>query len=119
MPARRRDLSCVHVERLVMHIETLGWSEPFIHAFEDVKLEFADAMPARVVAAQRERYQLLCAAGALGAQLSGRLRHEAGEGALPVVGDWVAALLRPDEASATIVACLPRRTSLVRKRAGR
>jgi ribosome biogenesis GTPase len=47
------------------------------------------------------------------------LRHEAREGELPVVGDWVAALLRPEEASATIVACLPRRTSLVRKRAGR
>jgi ribosome biogenesis GTPase len=102
-----------------MHIETLGWSEPFIHAFEDVQLEFAGAMPARVVAAQRERYRLFCAAGALDAQLSGRLRHEAGEGALPVVGDWVGALLRPDDASATIVACLPRRTSLVRKRAGR
>jgi ribosome biogenesis GTPase len=102
-----------------MDLETLGWSQPFVSAFDDLQYEFPTATPARVVAAQREHYRLLTKTGAFDAQVSGRLRHEAQQGALPVVGDWVAALPRPEEESATIVACLPRRTALFRKRVGR
>jgi len=102
-----------------MQIETLGWSEPFVRSFEDVRIEFPAATPARVVAAQRERYRVLADTGSFEARPSGRLRHEALEGELPVVGDWVAALVRPEDASATIVASLPRKTALVRKRVGR
>jgi len=76
-------------------------------------------VPARVSAARQERYRLLCADGVYDAGLSGRLRHDAGPGELPAVGDWVAARLLPAERSGTIAACLPRRSTLVRKRPDR
>jgi ribosome biogenesis GTPase len=99
-------------DSFVMKLEDLGWSESFSLA------EMQEGhVPARVLAAQRERYRLLAVDGAFDAVLSGKLRHEALEGGLPVVGDWVAASLRAD--GATIHACLPRRSSLIRKRAGR
>jgi ribosome biogenesis GTPase len=102
-----------------MELEDLGWSESFGNSFDGLRETLVKVEPARVVAAQREHYRLLAPQGALDAQLSGRLRHDALEGELPVVGDWVAAQLRPEECSATIAACLPRKTSLIRKRAGR
>jgi ribosome biogenesis GTPase len=102
-----------------MEIEDLGWSEWFGRAFDGLRDALGNVVPARVIAAQRERYRLLTPEGTFDAQLSGRVRHEATEGDLPAVGDWVAAAVRPAEGSATIAACLPRRTSLVRKRAGR
>jgi len=102
-----------------MELEDLGWSESFGNSFDALKETLVNVEPARVVAAQREHYRLLTPAGAFDALLSGRLRHDALEGELPVAGDWVAAQLRPEEGSATIAACLPRRTSLIRKRAGR
>jgi ribosome biogenesis GTPase len=57
--------------------------------------------------------------GELEAELTGRLRHEAGSGELPAVGDWVA--LRPPvgDGRASIAAVLPRRTKLSRKAAER
>ena len=100
-----------------MDLEDLGWSEWFGNSFE--ALSDKSGEPARVVAAQRERYRLLTPRGACDAQLSGRLRHEAREGELPVVGDWVIAELTEGEGSARIHACLPRTSSLARKRAGR
>jgi len=101
-----------------MDLKDLGWSESLAESFEGLK-ESVEGEAARVVGAQRERYRLLTPRGAFDAQLSGRLRHEAGEGELPVVGDWVVAELHHDAGSARINACLPRRSSLVRKRAGR
>jgi ribosome biogenesis GTPase len=99
-----------------MQLEDLGWSESFGNSFEGLRDVHGE--PARVVAAQRERYRLLTPHGAFDAQLSGRMRHEAREGELPVVGDWVIAEL-DDGGRARINACLPRRSMLVRKRAGR
>lgn len=106
-----------------MDLEDLGWSDVLARSFAELKdtvsnTSSASASPARVVAAQREHYRLLTPLGALDAQLSGRVRHQAQEGELPVVGDWVAAVARED-GSATITACMPRATALVRKRAGR
>ncbi len=100
-----------------MKLEDLGWSESFAGSFEGLKEE--GMVAARVAAAQREHYRLLTPEGAYDAQLSGKLRHAALEGALPVVGDWVAVAPRPAESSATIHACLPRKTALIRKRVGR
>lgn len=102
-----------------MELLDLGWSESLDRSFAGLKETLVHGTPARVVAAQREHYRLLTPLGAFDAQLSGRMRHDALEGELPVVGDWVAAQLRPGEGSATIAACLPRKTSLIRKRAGR
>jgi ribosome biogenesis GTPase len=97
-----------------MKLEQLGWADPFNTAFES--LADQKLAPARVAAAQREHHRLLTEHGVFDARLSGRLRHEARPGELPVVGDWVAAQLQPDQGSATIVASLPRRSALVRKR---
>jgi ribosome biogenesis GTPase / thiamine phosphate phosphatase len=97
-----------------MKLEELGWADPFQTAF--ATLNDCRLAPARVTAAQREHHRLISEHGVFDAQLSGKLRHEAAPGELPVVGDWVAAQLRPDEGSATITACLPRRSALVRKR---
>lgn len=44
--------------------------------------------------------------------------HEAGDGALPVTGDFVAVSLRPSERAATIHDVLPRDTMFARKEAG-
>ena len=55
--------------------------------------------PARVARAHGRRYYLIAKAGELEAELAGRLKHQtATASALPVVGDWVAALPRPEEA---------------------
>ena len=54
-------------------------------------------LPARVAAADRGSYDLIAADGPLTAGLAGALRHAAGPGELPVVGDWVA--VEPDPAT--------------------
>ena len=52
----------------------------------------------------------------LAARLSGRLRRDStAPGGLPVVGDWVAVVARPEDGTATIRSVLPRRTQLRRR----
>jgi ribosome biogenesis GTPase / thiamine phosphate phosphatase len=104
-------------DRKTMTLDELGWTEVLQCALAELG---DDALaPARVSAAQREHYRLWTEDGEYEGELSGRLRHEAGAGALPVVGDWVAARLVPQGRGATLVACLPRRGVLVRKRVER
>ncbi|HKP56164.1 MAG TPA: ribosome small subunit-dependent GTPase A [Polyangiales bacterium] len=97
-----------------MNLESLGFGEPFRTAFATES--DPSCVPARVFSAQREQFELCSEAGSLTASLSGRLRHEATQGGLPVVGDWVVA--RPDSSGerASILRVLPRKTSLTRKR---
>ena len=98
-----------------MQLEDLGWTEAFASAF--ARLADETLVPARVSAAQREHYSLLTPEGTLDATLSGRLRHEAVAGALPVVGDWVA--VQPAGAMRAIIAeLLPRKSMLARKQVG-
>jgi ribosome biogenesis GTPase / thiamine phosphate phosphatase len=91
----------------------LGWDP----AIEDQFAPFAaDGLePARVAVEQRGAYLLYTARGERWAELSGRLRHAAGErGELPAVGDWVA-IADPDGAERALVqAVLPRRTKFSR-----
>jgi len=89
-------------------LAALGWASHFASALE--ALGDGSLLPARVVAADRGRFDLLGADGPLTAALAGRLRHAAGPGELPVVGDWVA--VEPDPA--TIHHLLERRTVLRR-----
>ncbi len=100
----------------MLDITSLGWTQ----AFESLFLSLNDPMlvPARVASVDRGRWTLLGPDLAISATLSGRLSNitlSAEE--LPVVGDWVAA--RVEGGSAMIEHVLPRRTSLVRKAAGR
>jgi ribosome biogenesis GTPase len=76
--------------------------------------------PARVAEEQRGGHYLLhTQAGAVHAEISGRLRYLATEATeLPAVGDWVAASLRPEESAATIHEVLPRHSALVRQTPG-
>jgi ribosome biogenesis GTPase len=71
-----------------------------------------------VIVQQRGLYVLATATGEATAQLSGRFAHAAETGAYPVAGDWVAAAIRPAEASATIHDVLPRRSAFLRKAVG-
>lgn len=97
-----------------MELELLGWAEPFKSAFE-TRTE-RSWVPARVVSSQREHLRLWTENGVVPAAIGGRLRHTAGEGELPVVGDWVAAALDPSAERAVVHAVLPRRGVLARKR---
>jgi len=97
-------------------LAVLGWDEGRAAAFAP----HADSglVPARVTAELRGAYEIAASAGALTASLAGRLRHVAGPGELPVVGDWVAVQARPAEGSASIHAVLPRRTRVTRRAPG-
>ncbi len=94
-------------------LEQLGWGP----AIEDQFAPFAaDGLePARVAVEQRGAYLLYTVRGERWAELSGRLRHAAGErGELPAVGDWVA-IADPDGSDRALVqAVLPRRTKFSR-----
>ncbi len=67
----------------------LGWTPALAAAF--AALGDDGLIPARVAAQHRDRLVLYTEEGETDAVPSGRLRHEAGPGGLPAVGDWVAA----------------------------
>jgi ribosome biogenesis GTPase / thiamine phosphate phosphatase len=99
-----------------MKLESLGYGEPFATSFA---ADGGDGeVPARVVSAQREQHTLWIEAGVVPASISGRLRHEAKAGGLPVVGDWVSARLDATHTRASVQRVLPRKSMLARKRPG-
>lgn len=102
--------------RIKTLLDSYGWSDALQH---DFAVHSARGLaPARVIVQQRGLYLLATPAGEAAARLSGRFAHEAAAGDYPVAGDWVAAALRPEEASATIHYLLPRRSAFVRKAVG-
>lgn len=75
--------------------------------------------PARVVAEQRDRFQLAFASGDAPGVVAGRLRHEGADGTLlPCVGDWVLAT-HDGTGPARIERVLERRTQFARRAPGR
>jgi ribosome biogenesis GTPase len=95
-------------------LEPLGWTEQLTTDFEPHRA--AGLVPGRVAVQHRGQYDVLGEAGELRADVTGRMLYDAGsEAELPVVGDWVALALRPDEGAGTIHAVLPRRTRISRK----
>jgi ribosome biogenesis GTPase / thiamine phosphate phosphatase len=99
-----------------MQLERLGWTDSFASAF--LACHEPSWIPGRVIASQRERIRLWTERGVLPAAISGRFRHLADEGDLPVTGDWVAASLDPRGERGVVQVVLPRRGALVRKRPG-
>ncbi len=100
-----------------MNISELGWSRCLSEDFRPY--EEQGFVPARVVREERRHYQLVTEAGEVIAEVSGRLRHQAGSREdLPATGDWVAVRMRSGEGKATIHAVLPRKSSFSRKAAG-
>jgi ribosome biogenesis GTPase len=88
------------------NLERLGWNDELAHQFE------ADAPglePGRVTAQHRGAWQVAREGDETLAEITGRLRHEADPGELPVVGDWVG--LR----DGLIDAVLPRGSKFSRK----
>ncbi len=86
----------------------LGWRDDLAEVFAPLAED--GLVPGRVAVQHRGAYDVYTEAGEISAEVSGRLRHEAGGAAdLPAAGDWVAL-----DAS-TIHAVLPRRTKLSRK----
>jgi len=84
----------------------LGWGPHFEAAFAPYGAE--GLVPARVATQHRGGFELLTEDGAPAGVPAGTL------GALPAVGDWVAAAAVPDEDKVVIEAVLPRRTAFTR-----
>ena len=102
---------------MTLDLTRLGWHSYFESAFKPYKER--GYAPARVAREDRGAYLLFCEQGELSAQVSGRMLHQATlRSDLPAVGDWVAMRPRLDEGTATIDACLPRRSRFSRKVAG-
>jgi len=102
---------------MTIELEDLGWNVSVETAFAAFAAQ--DLSPGRVSAQHRTGYGLLAAGGEYFAEVTGRLTHMALNPAdLPVVGDWVAAVLRPEDTTATIVDIVPRRTWFSRQAAG-
>jgi ribosome biogenesis GTPase len=100
-----------------MELSRLGWTEDRNEEFEEHAR--AGLVPARVAVQHRGEIDVLAEQGELRAAIPARLYREAASPAeLPVVGDWVAVAVRPEEAGgATVEAVLPRRTKFSRKTA--
>jgi ribosome biogenesis GTPase len=102
--------------RISIVLNSYGWSDTLQRQFHAYAAR--DLAPGRVIVQQRALYVLATSAGEVTAQLSGRFAHEADDGDYPVAGDWVAAAVRPEEASATIHDVLPRRGAFLRRAVG-
>ncbi len=98
-------------------LSELGWDAEWARLFAPYAAD--GLLPARVAIEFNYLYRLYAESGELQAQHAGRLRHQAeGRENLSAVGDWVAVLPTPGEATATIEAVLPRRSRFSRKVAG-
>ncbi|MGA3056801.1 MAG: ribosome small subunit-dependent GTPase A [Candidatus Limnocylindrales bacterium] len=93
-----------------------GWDEDWAGAFAPSAA--AGLTPARVIAQHRGRWLLTGEPGERSAELTGKFRHEAEEGDLPAVGDWVGCVRSPHHGGARIEAILPRRSAFARRAAG-
>ena len=85
----------------------LGWNDELAADYED-HLE-AGLQPGRVAVQHRGVWEVTTETEDVLAEITGRLRHEAAPGELPVVGDWVA--LKDGQ----IEAVIPRRSKFSRK----
>ncbi len=100
-----------------MDLKSLGWSSSLAAQFADSAPD--GLVPARVAREHKHQYVVLGEHGALGAAVSGKLRHTAaGRDEYPTVGDWVAIQPRVAERRATIHRVLPRSSAFSRKVAG-
>jgi ribosome biogenesis GTPase len=101
-----------------MQLENIGFSDWFRERLDTGKSpEFS---PARVIAIDRNRYQVADGDGLVTAELTGRLVFNADSPLdLPAVGDWVYAQISADRSLAVIHDIFPRKTLLKRKTVGK
>ena len=98
-------------------LEAWGWDSA--RASEFASLTEGSLWPARVIAQHRGMWLVVGQKGETAATPTGRFRHDAEEGELPAVGDWVACVHSPHDGEARIDALLPRRSAVRRRAAGR
>jgi len=104
-------------EEFNMNLESFGWDSFFSESFASLKIP--DVIPGRVVTIEKDICRVITSAGELAAQMSGRLRYQAGGSKdFPAIGDWLAVQPLPGEAKAIIHAVLPRKTSFSRQASG-
>lgn len=100
-----------------MDLAQFGWNAFFEDVFRPYLAQ--GLTPARVLAEQKNRYELWSEHGEVLAEIRGKMMYESnGRQDYPAVGDWVAVSLRKEENAATIQAVLPRKTKVSRKVAG-
>jgi ribosome biogenesis GTPase len=96
-----------------------GWNPSWAAAFGTLaRSDGEGSWPARVIAQHRGLWLLASELGERSASLTGRFRHEAGDGEVPAVGDWVACVRSPHDGEARIDSVLPRRSAFMRRAAG-
>ena len=101
-----------------MSILRWGWNNYFEAVWKDS--DRGGTMPARVIAQGRGIWRVAGDFCECPAEVAGKLRLAAEEGAdWPAVGDWIAAELRDKGSAAQICEVLPRRSKFVRKTAGK
>jgi ribosome biogenesis GTPase len=101
-----------------MNLMDYGYDEHCAEAFQALGRD--DLEPARVMAVNRNNYELLCERGTPRGEPTGRMLFAAEDTQeLPVVGDWVGVQLLNDDTFALVHEVLPRRTLLRRKDPGR
>ena len=93
-----------------------GWTAEWAAQFEPLAAD--GRFPARVIAQHRGRWLLADDHHEWSAALTGRLRHEAREGELPAVGDWVGCVIPQGGGAGRIDAVMPRRSAFIRRAAG-
>lgn len=93
-----------------------GWDEGWAGAF--AASGTAELAPGRVIAQHRGLWLLATGNEESPASLTGRFRHQAEDGDLPAVGDWVGCVSSAHGGDARIDAILPRRSAFVRRAAG-
>ena len=96
-----------------MLMENLGYNDNLARALTDLDLD--DVVPGRIVWLSAYDYRVLCEAGEVAAQVTGKVKSSG----RPGVGDWVALRPDPDLETGTIVAILPRKSGFSRSSAGK
>lgn len=101
-----------------MEIEKLGFDEWFQHEADAAGMNGFQV--ARVVAVDREHYQVQHSGGMITAEITGKMMFGAASPLdYPTVGDWVMVQIVDDDAFAVIHTILPRKSLLKRKTPGK
>ena len=104
-------------EDIKLNLEILGLNEEILDKAKEYLAEGYEL--GRVAQEHKRLYRLFTEKGDVLAEVSGKMRHLAGERQdFPAVGDWVVCSIRAKEGKATIHAVLPRKSKFSRKIAG-
>jgi ribosome biogenesis GTPase len=101
---------------LPISLRLWGWDDQ--RAGEFAAFVESGLWPARVTAQHRGLWLVVAENGETTASPTGRYRHNAEDGDLPAVGDWVGCVSSPHNGEARIDAVLPRRSTFRRRVSG-